>query len=543
MIATPSTLQVVVAASFTAQPVVDILSHWLRELDFGATLTLAPYNQIAQHLLDPASVLSHDANGINVLLVQPVIDAPMRAVESVDQLVALIAARASASEARWIVAACPPAPPVTPDTPDAQAWELWEQRLAAGLAAVPGTHVLRAADVLRPYRIEAYYDQYAHRLADLPYTHPFLVALGTRIARVVHGLVTPPRKVIALDCDNTLWRGTCGEDALDDLEIDPPRTYLQEFCLDRMRAGALLCLCSRNEADDVWHVFDAHPGMRLRRDHLVAWWFGWGDKSSGLRTLAEELQLDLDTFIFLDDDPVVCAEVRARLPQVVTLQVPADGDRLPSLLDHVWAFDLPSPTAADRARTEQYQLRRDREQWRTRATTPDEFERALDVRVDIRDAADPDLARIAQLTTRTTQFNCTLRRQSESELRQRLGRAEHAVLAVSASDRYGDYGLVGAIAGHACGEIFIVDILLLSCRALGRNIERHMIDEVARLATARGHAIARLPFVPGARNAVARAFLDRCAPHWRPEPGGADAPVYACELRSLPSLPDTGVRL
>lgn len=539
MTAASPALHVVIAASFTAEPVGDILSHWLRMLELDATLTFAPYNQIARHLLDPASVLSREANGINVLLVQPVMG--VRAAASVDQLVALIAARASASEARWIVAVCPPAPPVEPGTPDARACELWEQRLAAGLATTPGTRVLLAADVLRPYRVEAYYDAYGHRLADLPYTRPFSVALGTSIARVIHRFVVPPRKVIALDCDNTLWRGTCGEDAIADLEIDSPRAWLQEFCLDRMRAGALLCLCSRNEARDVWQVFDTHPGMRLRREHLVAWWFDWGDKSTGLRLLSEELRLDLDTFIFVDDDPVVCAEVQARLPQVVTVQLPADANHIPSLLDHVWAFDLPPPTEADRDRTEQYQLRRARDHWRTQAATPDEFERALDVRVEIRAAEAGDLARIAQLTTRTTQFNCTLLRRSESELRQLLGRTDYAVLAVSASDRYGDYGLVGAIVGHARGEQsaggdFVVDILLLSCRALGRNIEQHMIREVARIAAARGLAVARLPFVPGVRNAVARAFLDRCAPEWRPEPGSSDAPVYACEIKTLATL-------
>jgi FkbH-like protein len=563
MMAVPETppatdaLRIVVAANFTAEPIREVLTYWLRMLDIDATLTFAPYNQLLQQVIDPASALASDTRGLNVLLVRPDLmaaaaDVPERALtlieddgdnlprrpfaETLDPLIRAIDERARAEAASWIVVSCPPVPPAADDSADTRTWQAWEDHLAAGLTATPGLRLIRAQAVLQPYGVEAYYDEPGHRIADIPYTGELFAALGTRLARTVHGFEVPPRKVIVLDCDHTLWSGVCGEDDLDGLTIDAPRRHLQEFVLDRMQAGALLCLCSRNEPADVWRVFDEHPGMRLRRDHLAAWRIDWQDKSHNLRALADELQVGLDTFILIDDDPAVCAEVEARVPQVVTVQLPTDPTQIPPLLDHIWAFDLPPPTEADRGRTEQYRRQRERQQASLAAVTPADFERALDVRVQIRPVLGPELARIAQLTYRTTQFNCTLQRRSEPELAQRLARGDDLMLAVHAADRFGDYGLVGAIVGHTRGTALIIDTLLLSCRALGRNVERHMLQAVTRHAETRGHATVRLPFVPGVRNAVARLFLDSCAPDWSAVPGDDQSVVYVHAVRTSAAM-------
>jgi FkbH-like protein len=511
-------VNVIVAATFQAEPLRPVLTHLLRTIDIDAEVTFAPYNQVVQQLLDPASAPATNDRGVNVVLMQ--LDALQQQVDDVQLVIEAVRHCAASGSASWIVASCPPLPAVFEDDTRRASWQQAEDRLCEGLAAEPGLVALRARELLGSFRVDRYYDAYAHRVADLPYTPACCAAMAAGVARRVHAFVRPARKVLVLDCDNTLWAGRCGEDGVAGLAIDASARHVQRFAASLQEAGVLLCLCSKNDAADVWQVFDTRADMILTRRQIVAWRIDWRPKSENLRALSDELQLGLDTFVFLDDDAVECAEVRARLPEMLTLQLPAKAASVRQLLDGLWAFDRVTVTDEDRQRTEYYHASRERARVQERAVTLDEFIAALDVRVAIDPADDAQLTRIAQLTQRTTQCNCTLRRRSAAELRQLRHEADCLVLAVRAADRFGDYGLVGTIIARVDGVRLVIDTFLLSCRALGRNIERQMLragEEVARL---RGCAAMHLPFVPGPRNAVAKAFLDTLEPPWMPHARG-----------------------
>ena len=227
----------------------------------------------------------------------------------------------------------------------------------------------------------------------------------------------------------------------------------------RQRAGVLLCLCSRNNEQDVDAVFAAHPDMPLRRDQFVAARIDWEPKSANLRSLAAQLDLGLDSFVFVDDDPVVCAEVRASCPEVLTLCLPGEPDAIPGFLAAVWPLDLRPATGEDLRRTELYRANAEREQLRAASATLADFLASLELEVSIEAAAPRHAERIAQLTARTTQFNSTTLRLTEREIAERI--AANRLLAVTVSDRFGDYGLVGAVLfGDEGGDLAVTGLML-----------------------------------------------------------------------------------
>ena len=235
-------------------------------------------------------------------------------------------------------------------------------------------------------------------MGHVPYTADFFAALGTTITRLWHTTTSPPKKVIVLDCDNTLWQGVCGEVGPAALVIDEPRRRLQEFMVEQTRAGRLLCVCSKNELADVEAVFDGRTDMPLTREHIVGWKVNWTAKSQNIRELANELNLGLDSFVFVDDNPVEIAEVAANCPEVATIQIPENSAEIPALLEHVWEFDSASATDEDQQRTRMYQDQVARDRSRDQAPTLQDFIDSLELRIAIDPMDEADIRRVAQLT-------------------------------------------------------------------------------------------------------------------------------------------------
>jgi thioester reductase-like protein/FkbH-like protein len=504
---------IAVAATFTAEPVEESIAFWMRQLDFPSRVEFAPYNQVFQELLDPSSLLRTNRAGINVLLVRPEDwqrfgsephAAPLQ--RTVDDFIAALRTAVAGSASPYLVCICPASPAIVEDPARHSLIEEAETCIALELGEIPGVHVVTAAELAQTYTGSSYYDAHADRLGHVPFTPIFFTALGTLVARKVRTLRQPPYKVIVLDCDETLWKGVCGEDGPLGVEIDPPHAALQKFVVAQQRAGALVCLCSRNAEEDVLRVFEERPTMPLRREHLVAWRINWAPKSHNIESLARELQLGLDSFIFIDDDAVQCAEVRARCPEVLTLQLPSETSRIPHFLQHVWAFDRLGVTREDSQRTAQYRQNRQREQVRQRTVTLQDFLDQLELKVEITPATQNQLGRVAQLTQRTNQFNASPLDRTESEL-SRLDQQGKTCLVVEVSDRFGAYGLVGAMIYEPSDEALLVDTFLLSCRALGRGVEHRMLATLAEIARARCLRHIEIAHVRTSRNQPAADFL------------------------------------
>ncbi|HXM43195.1 MAG TPA: HAD-IIIC family phosphatase [Bryobacteraceae bacterium] len=487
----------------------------MRELGLEYRVRMAPYNQVFQLLLDPAGALAANRDGVNVVLArfEDWADAPDMARREahleahleadVRHFAASLREAAQSFAVPLVVCICP-APPGS----DAAFQSRMEQLVTAAIADLSTVHLVTPREIGELYPVEQACDPLGDKLGHIPYTPAYFAALGTMVARKIHALRTPPFKAIALDCDDTLWRGICGEDGPQGVVVDPPRRALQEFMLAQHAQGMLLTLCSKNNVEDVLDTFRLHPEMALCMDHFSAWRINWSSKPANLAALAEELELALDSFILVDDNPRECREVEAAYPQVPSLALPARDEEILEYLRHVWAFDRLRVTEEDRARPAMYAQELDRQRAEKQAANLGDFLRSLQLEVRIAPMPPKDLARVAQLTQRTNQMNFTTVRRSESDIQALLESGKAECLAVHVSDRFGSYGLAGAMIFRGGVDAISIDTFLLSCRALGRGVEHRMLAALGQLARQRGLAAVEARYVRSQRNRPALLFLE-----------------------------------
>ncbi len=511
-----------IAATFTAEPLEEGLRYWMNELGLPAGVEFAPFNQVFQELLDPASLMAKNHRGLNVILLRledwgrPADAAGTDAAflegaveRNSREFVSALRTAAARGGAPFLVCFCPSSKNTAAFPTRVACIARTEIRLLGQMREITGVYTLSSEELARWYPVADYDDPRADELGCVPYTGVFFTALATAVARKFHALTRPLFKVIALDCDNTLWSGVCGEDGPRGIRVDAPRRALQQFMRAQREAGLLLCICSRNNDGDVDAVFHQRPEMLLQKRDLAASRVNWGSKSENLRSLAEELRLGLDSFIFVDDNPVECADVEANCPGVQVLQLPEDPGQIPQFLEHCWVFDRLRVTEEDRRRAELYREDQSRRAFREQTMTLGDFITGLNLEIGIAPMTPAQVARVAQLTQRTNQFNIAARRFTESDL-QGLP-ADTEVLTVSASDRFGDHGLVGAMIFAVKDATLKVESFLLSCRVLGRGVEHRMLARLGEIARERGATAVEIQLVQTGRNQPALDFFDRLA--------------------------------
>ncbi|MDZ4802376.1 MAG: HAD-IIIC family phosphatase [Bryobacteraceae bacterium] len=522
------TFRLAVAATFTADPLRSVISFWARELHAQFDLRFAPYNQVLQSLLNPASDLASNGHGLNVVLLRLEDLAPDTAAlaGNVAQFAEELRAAPQRLAAPLAVLLCPSAPAA----PHAALEPEMEALLAAALDGVSGVSLLRSADLDALYPVANPHSPDGERLGRIPYSEAWFCAAGTLLVRHAHALSRAPFKLVALDCDYTLWSGICGEDGPENVVLDEPRRHLHQFMLKQRADGVLLALASKNNEEDVIETFRVHPEFPLQLEHFVTWRLNWEPKSSNLASIAAQLSLGLDSFVFVDDNPKECAELSDALPQVLTLVLPADLGRTHSFLQHVWAFDHPVVTEEDRRRSAYYAQSAEFGNEVRRARSLADFMASIQLRVAVAPMTPAKLPRVAQLMQRTNQFNTTTIRRNESDV-QALVAAGATILTADVTDRFGDYGLVGVIVLLPGDEALTVDSMLLSCRALGRGVEHHMLSEVGRIALASGVPQVKVPFVRSAKNKPALDFVQSLG-----EPA-ADAAFNATRIAQLEWTP------
>ncbi len=533
---------IVIAATFVAEPLGPPLNWLLAEAGVKDEVRFSPYNQVFQELLTPTSEMGRNLGGINVLLlcfedfVRDLAD-PSQAQQTVHraarELGDAIASYAARSTGTLILTVLPPRPQARPDLTGALAEAL--RSLNGRVGGLANVQWLEVAGIDAANGAGGY-DAARDSLAHVPYTDEYYAGLAARLARRAHSIRVTPAKVLVLDCDNTIWGGVVGEDGVDGVELTEPFLALQEFAVSLHAKGILICLASKNIEADVLQVFEKRADMRLKLEHLVSHRVNWQPKPANIRSLAAELNLGLDAFVFIDDNPVECAQMRAELPQVITLQLPAEA-QIADFAMHVWPFDKLTVTTEDAARTQMYRQNSARRAVEASAGDIGEFLATLDLKIDIAVPSPEEWSRIEQLTQRTNQFNFTTQRRSAAQLQADVSAGAH-VLRVRVSDRFGDYGLVGAMIARISGDVLHVDNLLLSCRVLGRGVEHAMLKHLGVMAEGSRLSHVSLEYLPTARNIPARAFADSVAADYAAAESGGTIyriPTHAaCQIAHKP---------
>ncbi len=508
-------LPLVISATFTAEPIADALQFWFGYLGMRYDLAFAAYNQVFQSLLDPNGAFLSTQNGVNVLLFRWDDLAESSDLGAhCDELAKAVVTYTTRSAQHLLILICPS------NTADPRHEEL-EASFIAQLRDISSVSIITPDTWGPAYGLKDCHDPEAYRLGRIPYTAKGFAMLATILARRLDGLRRPPFKVIVLDCDNTLWQGILGEDGVHGLKIGPDYRELQLFMRAQHEAGMLLALASKNNSEDVEEAFERRKDMPLQLAHFVARQVHWRPKSESLRELASMLDLSLDSFIFLDDSPAECAEVRKHCPEVLTLQLPAESDRIPHFLNHIWAFDHWKVTAADRDRSAVYGQKLQRDSLRRQATSMSDFIAGLQLQVTCSPVDPVSLSRVAQLVQRTNQFNCTGVRHGEAALQTLLREGGYTGFTVDVTDRFGSYGVVGAVLYKVEGAVLRVHTFVLSCRALGRGVEHEIVRRLGQSAAAAGATTVRIPFQPTAKNTPALLFLKSLDGEYERAPDGS----------------------
>jgi FkbH-like protein len=376
---------------------------------------------------------------------------------------------------------------------------------------------------------------------------PFAATAAREVTRRIVGLGAslkfPKAKVIALDVDNTLWGGIVGEDGFDGIAIGheyPGNAYtaFQRRLLDFQQRGFLLALCSKNNPADVDEVLKSHPQQLLKAEHFAAMRVNWEPKTDNLVALAEELNLGLDSFIFVDDSDYECALVRRELPQVEVVQTPARPVEVPYCLDQVSRLELLSLTAEDLKRTEMYAQERIRRELRESAETSggglDGYLTSLQMVMTVGIDDPAPLKRLAQLTQKTNQFNLTTRRYDEQRIRHLIDAPDWMVAHFSLKDVFGDSGIVGlCLFDLSEPEVAELDTYLMSCRVIGRKAETAFLNVLLQRLSEAGVREVVADYLPTPKNGLVSEFL--------PDHGfeaGADG-RFRRSLDAAPPAPDS----
>lgn len=334
--------------------------------------------------------------------------------------------------------------------------------------------------------------------------------------RVERELALQRKKCLVLDLDNTLWGGILGEDGVTGIQLGedyPGLAYSvwQRALLQLERRGVILAVCSKNNEADVIEAWQQNPNMVLKREHFSAMRINWQDKVTNLRELATELNIGLDSMVFVDDNPTERELVRQLLPEVSVPDFPSKPYQLMPFFKQLVEdyFRIYAVTNEDLAKTEQYRANALRKAEEAHFPDMESYLYSLDMELDVIPADEHNLPRIAQMTQKTNQFNLTTRRYAEADVQQRLDNGWR-IFCLAVRDRFGDSGITAAIFLEPVDDLTVnVDSLLLSCRILGKGIEEAFFKTILNLLRLDGYRKVTAQYLPTAKNGQTADFYDR----------------------------------
>ncbi len=531
--------RIAVAATFTAEPLEDALRFWLHGRGEEAAVQFAPFNQVLQQLLDPTSDLRCSRADLNLLLVrledwagskrddarQTEESLDLNADHFVDGLQRLVQ---TMPNARNLVLFCPASPAARHAPILRELMAAAERRLLRRIDVprLRSVHAVASSALTARFAGVDIDNVEGEALGGVPYAEPFFAVVASEAIRRWDALTRAPFKVLALDADHTLWHGVLGEDGVHGIAITPGHRRLQEVAKAARAGGMLLALVTKNNLEDVKEAFRVHPDMPLQWDDFVGVEASWQPKSESLRTLAQGLKLGLDSFVLIDDSSLECAEVRTALPEVLTLQVPAEAEAIERFAAQLWPVDVFAASAEDQQRSALYQVESRRQEARASSSGLKDFIRQLQLEIDFVAIDEANLDRASQLTQRTNQFNASTVRRSAAEIRSYLAEPGHGGFLLEVKDRFGEYGLTGLVLFKDESDCRTVDTFLLSCRVLGRGVEHALLRRLAGEAAEGGRKAVRVNFARTAKNAPAEQFLRACAGREERDAAGGAAFVF-----------------
>jgi len=523
--------------SFTVEPVVPLLRAVAFNAGIDLTVQLSDFNAYVQEAIDPGSRLYSFSPQTVILAIQtrdlvpalwngssPLSPADLRAqadqaVSTLRQLVETLRRNTPANLVIHNLEQPPFAGAGLLDSRSETGQRSAITQINSALRTLAleqsGVYVLDFNQLVACHGYYSWHDERKWLTVRLPIASQHLIDLAKEWLRFLHPLTGKVAKVLAVDLDNTLWKGVIGEDGLEGIQlgVEYPGAAFQEIqraLLELHARGILLAICSKNNPDDAMEALEKHPGMLLRPSHFAAVRTNWQDKSQNLREIAAELNLGTDAVAFLDDNPLERQQVRDDLPEVTVIDLPHDPIEFARSVRECPVFERLSLSQEDQQRGAIYRAQRDRQELEQNVCSREDFYRSLQQEAEIAPMERATVPRIAQLIGKTNQFNLTTRRYTEQQLLELWGSPDWNCFSIAVRDRFGDNGLVGVAITQlkqACDHtVCEIDTFILSCRVIGRTIETAFFWFLADHARSRGARYLQGWFLPTKKNIPARDF-------------------------------------
>ena len=387
-------------------------------------------------------------------------------------------------------------------------------RLRALAAEVPNVYTIDTDHLASWTGKQRWFDErlwFYGKSSSHPEVLPHVAGEAVDIFRAVKG---KSLKCVALDLDNVLWGGVIGDDGLNGIrlgDLGEGEAYVQfQLWLRELRArGVMLAVCSKNDEARALEPFRKHEAMVLREADISCFIANWVDKAENLRRIAEQLNIGLDSIVFVDDSPFERNLVRELAPEVLVPEMPAAPADFVPYLESLNLFEAVQFSEEDRKRADFYRANLLREDAQARFTSIEEYLASLKMKAIFEPFDDAHLPRITQLVQRTNQFNLTTLRHSAEELAQFADDPEHFPFYATLEDRFGDNGLISVVIGKRDGENLEIITWLMSCRVISRRMEEFVLDDLVEVARAAEieHLIGR--YVPTDRNDLVAQHYER----------------------------------
>lgn len=396
-------------------------------------------------------------------------------------------------------------------------WEAyWYEGICRLADSLPNFHILDIKAVIEKMGRNSAYSQKLWYCGGMRFSVKCceeLAELVTACMRAVRGV---RKKCLLLDLDNTLWGGVVGEDGFLNIKLsenkEDARFYdLQRRIRELKNTGIILAVVSKNNESDAKEPFLKHPHMLLKLSDFAAFKANWRAKSENIRELAEELNIGLDSFVLLDDNPVEREEVKASVPEVTVLEFPKDTTMLQETINTAFRehFHTLGLTKEDKDKTLMYLQERERKESIKKYISVNDYLNSLDIKVKVHLIYESDIERVAQLTQKTNQFNLTTRRYTAEEIRDLAHSDTSKIYVVSVSDRFGDSGTVSVLIFNINDDTAHIDTFLMSCRVMGRYIEDDTFSAVSKQLAGEGVRFINAEYIPTAKNEPVKTLYER----------------------------------
>lgn len=511
-----------IASTFDITPVLDVISFWGNRLETPVEVSSDDQNQVFRQLIETDTVLG-EMNHLNVVLIrfedwlqdydpEENISIEEAVMNNAENLITNVLDKNRSSKVPLLMMVCPgdPKGKISPDSEN-----LLIELLKGELKGSKSVILISKKEIGEKYPSRRIIDRTASTVNRIQYTAAYNIAIGSMIVRQLLAIYRKPYKVVALDCDQTLWKGVCGEDGPLGVQFSKNRLALHEFILKLRDQGMFLALCSKNSQEDVTKVFGQRDEMLLKRSDIASERINWDPKSNNIKSIADELGIGLNRFIFIDDNPVECAEVEANCPDVLTLNLPEDENDIPAFLNHIWAFDQSEIQMDLKEDAEPESTSGNEKAGNNGARSLVDFIIGLDMEISIQKPRIKDMLKISQLTYKTGQFNFTSIKREAFQIQQALNSGSLECRICDVTDRMGEYGLVGVMLFGKSDDTLIVDSFILNWRVLGRGIEHRMLSELGNIAKDKGLDNVQVYLKTTAQNQPARDFIESVAGEYR----------------------------